>query len=514
MALRNRRPLRFRSLRAELMIFLSGGILLILLLVGLLTSAALQPLYRSHIRSRLNGQLDVLVGLMDDAAADGTILSERWWTLRLNPVFWGENGPVEQALQSGRLSLANCCLDIADGTARHIAYAENLYPCLLHESRGSGFDHTATAQRDSTLAVRLRMQCFAQGKVDEVIETASGSRQLVIGRTTADGNYAVLISTSMARVEEAAAVLQRLLPFIGLGLFLLSLLAAWRFSLWFTLPISRLSAAVQQMAAGHYDARVAVTDAGDELNTLAKEFNAMAGAVERTARAQREMLANVSHDLRTPLTLIKGYAETVRDISGDDKARRDEQMNIIVDEVDRLSGLVNSVMELNRMSSGMQKCSVTRFDLAQLCEETAACYDALCARNGWQLILQLPQQPLPVQADPALLERALHNLLGNAMHHMGADGVFYLRAILTTDGVRVEVEDHGPGIAAEDLPYIFDRYYRSRSDAGQPGTGLGLSITQAIFQQHGFRFGVESTVGKGSTFWFLVPLCGAAPQAD
>ena len=90
------------------------------------------------------------------------------------------------------------------------------------------------------------------------------------------------------------------------------------------------------------------------------------------------------------------------------------------------------------------------------------------------------------------------------MHHIGEDGLLFLRASKSPEGVRVEVEDHGPGISAEDLPYIFDRYYRSRSDAGKQGTGLGLSITKAIFQQHGFRFGVQSTLGKGTTFWFIM----------
>ena len=118
--------------------------------------------------------------------------------------------------------------------------------------------------------------------------------------------------------------------------------------------------------------------------------------------------------------------------------------------------------------------------------------------------LELPEEELPVYADPDMMQRALHNLLGNAMHHIGKDGIFVLRAFRCTEGVRVEVEDHGPGIAAADLPYIFDRYYRSRSDAGKQGTGLGLSITKAIFQQHSFRFGVQSTVGKGTTFWFVM----------
>ncbi len=205
-----------------------------------------------------------------------------------------------------------------------------------------------------------------------------------------------------------------------------------------------------------------------------------------------------------PLTLIKGYAETVRDITGDDKAHRNEQMNIIVDEADRLTALVSSVMELSKVTSGAIQCERVHFDMGQLCDEVSERYDAVCAQNGWELKLELPEEELPV------LRRPRHDAAGpaqpagqrHAPHR--EDGLFFLRAFKCPEGVRVEVEDHGPGISAEDLPYIFDRYYRSRSDAGKQGTGLGLSITKAIFQQHGFRFGVQSTVGKGTTFWFIM----------
>ena len=259
----------------------------------------------------------------------------------------------------------------------------------------------------------------------------------------------------------------------------------------------------RQVANGNYAVHVETTRS-DELGDLAEDFNHMAQEVQRASQMQRDLLANVSHDLRTPLTLIKGYAETVRDITGDDKAHRDEQMNIIVDEADRLTALVSSVMELSKVTSGAEKCEKVHFDMGQLCDEVSERYDAVCAQNHWTLKLELPDEELPVSADPNMMQRALHNLLGNAMHHIGADGVFVLRAQKCAEGVRVEVEDHGPGIAADDLPYIFDRYYRSRSDAGKQGTGLGLSITKAIFQQHGFRFGVQSTLGKGTTFWVIM----------
>ena len=279
--------------------------------------------------------------------------------------------------------------------------------------------------------------------------------------------------------------------------------AAWLFSEWFTKPLRQLSGAARQVAQGDYAVQVE-TNRRDELGDLAQEFNHMAKEVQHAAQMQRDLLANVSHDLRTPLTLIKGYAETVRDITGDDKAHRDEQMNIIVDEADRLTALVSSVMELSKVTSGAEKCEKVHFDMGQLCDEVSERYDAVCAQNGWQLKLELPEEELPVYRRPQHDAARPHNLLGNAMHHIGKDGIFILRAQRCTEGVRVEVEDHGPGISADDLPYIFDRYYRSRSDAGKQGTGLGLSITKAIFQQHGFRFGVQSAIGMGTTFWFIM----------
>ena len=351
----------------------------------------------------------------------------------------------------------------------------------------------------------MRRMCRSVGSFVQTLipPRLSGSAQLLVGRITADGSYTVLVTTSLVHVTEAGKVLSTLLPLAAALIFGFAMSAAWLFSEWFTKPLRQLSSAARQMALGNYAVQVD-NRRNDELGDLARAFNHMAEEVQHAVQRQRDLLATVSHGLRPPLPLIKGYAETVRDLTGDDKAHRDEQMNIIVDEADRLTALVSSVMELSKVTSGTYKCERVHFDMGQLCDEVSERYDAICAQNGWQLQLELPEEELPVYADPDMMQRALHNLLGNAMHHIGQDGIFILRAFRCSEGVRVEVEDHGPGIAAADLPYIFDRYYRSRSDAGKQGTGLGLSITKAIFQQHSFRFGVQSTVGKGTTFWFVM----------
>mgnify|MGYP004504424213 FL=1 len=487
------------GIRGQLMWFLCFICLFLLGLFWFLSTQLLEPLYTKHIEKQLTSQAESIVSQLDKAIAKGDTLS-RWsfGHLFLNDEFF-EKLTVE--LYSGG-TLNSFCVDISDSTLRQIYKIENQSYCNLHETFLS--DSANSKVVNTAIAMRKKCRTTPGGFVQTLNPPRlSGSAQLLVGRTTADGSYTVLVTTSLVHVAEASNVLSTLLPVAAAMIFLFAMSAAWLFSEWFTKPLRQLSSAARQMAMGNYAVQVDSTR-NDELGTLARDFNHMAAEVQHAAQMQRELLANVSHDLRTPLTLIKGYAETVRDLTGDDKAHRDEQMNIIVDETDRLTALVSSVMELSKVTSGADRCQRVHFDMGQLCDEVCERYDAVCAQNNWQLKLELPDRELPVYADPEMMQRALHNLLGNAMHHIGADGIFILRAAPCTEGVRVEVEDHGPGIPPEDLPYIFDRYYRSRSDAGKQGTGLGLSITKAIFQQHGFRFGVQSTVGKGTTFWFIM----------
>ena len=489
------------GIRGQLMGFLCFICLLLVGLFWFLSTQLLEPLYTTHIQKQLTEQAEAIVARMDEAIGKGETLS--YWAfgsrLYVNNTFF--NALQDDIFELGGMS--SFCIDISDTTLRQIFKVDNLSYCNLHRTRPTD---TADEQTAYTTARAMRQLCRESGgavvrKINP--PTPSGSVQLMVGRMTSDGNYTVLVTTSLMHVAEAGKVLSTVLPLAAALIFAFSMSAAWLFSEWFTKPLRALSGAARQVAQGNYAVHVDSVR-NDELGDLAQEFNHMAKEVQHASQMQRDLLANVSHDLRTPLTLIKGYAETVRDLTGDDKKHRDEQMNIIVDETDRLTALVSSVMELSKVTSGALKCEKVHFDMGQLCDEVSERYDAVCAQNGWQLNLEIPDEELPVCADPDMMQRALHNLLGNAMHHIGEDGIFVLRALRCPEGVRVEVEDHGPGISAEDLPYIFDRYYRSRSDAGKQGTGLGLSITKAIFQQHGFRFGVHSTVGKGTVFWFIM----------
>ena len=492
------------SIRWQLMFFIGAMTLLTVGLIWGIITYALAPKYNATIRQNLTNKASAITAIFDQT--DSEISSRDFGVLQLDDDFWTALG---QTFSDKKINMDGYCVDFSDSTLRCLKAYESMFPCLLHESSGSfsgEFGYTLNTRQ----LITFRQELFEEGSLYKIVQIGS-TRQMLVGQLSADGKYGIIVSTGMAQIATAAEVLRSILWPVALILLVLDLLFAMLFSRWFTRPVQQLSSGAKEIAAGNYDIQLPVVH-HDEIGQLAEDFNHMAAEVKRSAQLEKDILANVSHDLRTPLTLIKGYAETVRDLTGTDAEKRTEQCNIIVDETDRLSALVNSVMELSKVQSGAEKPNLIDFDMGELCFEVVGRYDALCDQNHWHLELQA-DEAAPVRADPAMMERVLHNLLGNAFHHIGADGQVMLRVLPQADGCRVEIEDHGPGIPPEDLPYIFDRYYRARQDSGKVGTGLGLSITKAILQQHGFAFGVSSAVGQGSTFWFVMRDVRTGPQA-
>ncbi len=489
------------SIRTQLMLFLCSICLGLLSLVWFLSSQLLQPYYNDIIQENLEQQLDSIVGLMDEMAENGVLISARTKdTLVVNIAF---QTAFNEAVNQDEIKLENLCINIADTSLSYVMYSESLSPCLLHGGSSTLFagEELIPDTRDNETTVALREACFESGELFVILSSGEW-QQMLVGKTTANGEYVVLISANLSQVVDAAIVLEALAPSVGFIVLVIALMAAWQFSRWFTKPISNLSKASHAMASGDYSVQV-LTHRTDEFGQLTDEFNKMAQEVHRTAQLQSELLANVSHDLRTPLTLIRGYAETIRDITGANEERRTEHLNVIIDETDRLTMLVNSILELAKVSTGVEKYTPAPIALAPFFVEIAARYQGVCVQNNWKLSLELADKTLCIYADHDMMERALDNLLGNAMHHIGKDNTFILRAYQASSTIcRIEIEDHGKGISPEEREALFERYYRSRDNTGKKGTGLGLSIARAIFNQHGFAYGVESIPNKRTIFWF------------
>ena len=218
------------------------------------------------------------------------------------------------------------------------------------------------------------------------------------------------------------------------------------------------------------------------------------------------MLTNDTPELKTPLTMIKAYASMIQEISGDNPEKRTKHTQVIIDESDRLTSLVNDILNLSKIRSGMDTLKLTTFNLSEFVHTVLERFDYLTETKGYTITRDIEDE-LYTEADMEKIEQVVYNLVGNAVNYTGDDKVIRVGLHREGKAIRFTVGDTGKGIPPEELETIWDRYYSSAETHKRPikGTGLGLSIVKTILLKHGFDFGVESEVGKGSTFYVLFP---------
>ena len=219
---------------------------------------------------------------------------------------------------------------------------------------------------------------------------------------------------------------------------------------------------------------------------------------------QRELIANISHDLRTPLTMIEGYAEAMRDIP---EEVTQENMQIIIDETERLSGMVNEVLDFSRLRTGALELNKAPFDLTEEVRRIVDRISRMTAADGYTVTFDAAED-VTVTADSGRISQVIYNLLGNAMTYTGADKTVHVFQEEKGGIVRISIADSGEGIPPDELPYIWDRYYRSRENHKRAviGSGLGLNICRGILENHGAPYGTESPETGGTVFWFELPV--------
>lgn len=237
-----------------------------------------------------------------------------------------------------------------------------------------------------------------------------------------------------------------------------------------------------------------------EMAELNQTLVLAAQELSQVEHLQHELIANISHDLRTPLTMIGGYAEVMRDIPGESTP---ENMQIIIDETTRLTTLVNEIMDFSRLQSGSTTIDVRSFLLTEGLQGIVARVSKLVEKDGY-IVRFIQDQSVCVRADEKRIEQVVYNLLGNALTYTGEDKTVTLTQEVHDQTVRISIHDSGKGIPPEEIPLIWKRYYRTQETHRRAiiGSGLGLSIVQSILEKHGFAYGIESELGSGTTFWF------------
>lgn len=323
------------------------------------------------------------------------------------------------------------------------------------------------------------------------------SINLVVGSD--DAHYAILISSSLLPMESMARTWE--VQFLLISVLMLIAISLMIYLLYrkISKPLILMNDAAKQLALGKYD--VEFSGKGyRETRELANTLNYASNELSKLDKLQKELIANISHDLRTPLTMIRGYSEVMRDLPGENTP---ENMQVVIDETSRLSELVDDLLDLSRIQSGTRKAEMSVFSFTSLLSEVMERYDAFTHHKGYRIEFQCDKEVL-IYADRSMILQVLYNLINNAINYTGEDMLVVVHQTVSDGKVRIAVIDSGEGIAPEKMPLIWDRYYKEDKVHRRAviGTGLGLSIVKEILELHGFAYGVNSTIGKGSTFWF------------
>lgn len=387
------------------------------------------------------------------------------------------------------------CIEVLDKYGRSIYSREILGDCMIHGRENSVF----------TFLDRITMS--SNGVIYYKIKNPRSNYDMLlfgcaIGDVSKPDGY-LLINSALVPVGSTVSIIKRQLMYITVILILIAFIISFYVSKRIARPIAKITKSAESLAKGDFKTEfegkgyLEVKQLADALTYAEKE-------ISRVDTLQRDLIANISHDLRTPLTMLKAYAEMIRDLSGNNPKKREEHLEIIINETDRLALLVNDVLDLSKLESGKQKLSCAEFDIRCKLDEIIDRFKGISQRMGYHIHF-IPDANRNVYCDVVKIEQVIYNLINNAINYTGVDKQVYVRQINMNDGVMIEIEDTGDGIEEDKIKLIFDKYYRSENHRREVvGTGLGLSIVKAVLKLHGFDYGVRSTLGKGSVFWFKI----------
>ena len=286
---------------------------------------------------------------------------------------------------------------------------------------------------------------------------------------------------------------------------IISILLSFVFAELVTKPISKISNAAKEVSRGNYDVVIPSTGRKDEMGLLVDDFNNMTKELTKVDTLRKDLMANVSHELKTPLTMIRGYAETIKDLTGDNPQKRGKQLDIIIDEADRLSNLIGNVLDLSRLQAGKREFVMSNFNMSTLAKNIILRYD-IFKDQGYEFDVQISPD-VCVVGDFSGIEQVICNLIDNAINH--SDMSQPIKIVLNEKG-EFSVINFGNVIEEENIRHIWDRYYKIDKSGKRrvTGTGIGLSIVKEILVAHGYEYGVTSDNEKGTNFWIKFPVKG------
>lgn len=486
------------SIKKQMMLIFIGLITFTLAAFLMLNGTFLEQYYVIHKQTALVEMYDILSG----AAADGAL---------------GADGmPDDVAMKIIRLKEKS-----------------NISFYIVNEVTGTGIQ---SDKEGNTLSLQLfEYKMDPQQKPDEIIrdresyqirrttDQRNKSEYLDMWGTTESG-YVFIIRTPIEGIRESVKLSNRFLLYIGLPLVLLSAVLVWYFSKRITDPILELAELSKQMEHLDFDARY--TRGGeDEIGILGANFNSMSeklkGAIselksanyrlqkdieqkEQLETMRTEFLGNVSHELKTPIALIQGYAEGLKEGISDDPESREFYCDVIMDEANKMNQMVKNLLTLNQLESGDDGVRFERFDIVALIRGVIQSCEILIQQKGVGVNFR-QQEPVCVWADEFKTEQVVRNYISNALNHVGGDLVIEVNVVVCEDSARISVFNTGTPIPEEDVDKIWDKFYKVDKARTREygGNGIGLSIVKAIMESFHQEYGVKN-YDNGVEFWFAL----------
>lgn len=353
---------------------------------------------------------------------------------------------------------------------------------------------------------RLFIYNNKKSKTYDLINPFTKEKSIMQATKVSDNIY-IFISTSLIPLDSTISIIQQQLIIVSIVVLILSMIVAFFISKRLSNPITQISKAANLIAKGKLKTKFETSSDIKELIDLTNSINDMKVELAKTEELQKDLVANISHDLKTPLTMIKAYAELIIDINIKDKDKCIDNLNVIIEEVNRLNNLVNDILTLTKVENDLDKLDISNFDLIKLIEKTVKQHNIYIIKDGYNIeFIHDNINKLMINADKKKLEQVIYNLLNNALNYTGDDKKVVIKVIEDNNYYKIMVIDSGKGISKDECNHIFDRYYRSKKNHKRYvyGTGLGLSIVKNILLLHDYSYGVTSKINKGTTFYFKI----------
>lgn len=337
-------------------------------------------------------------------------------------------------------------------------------------------------------------------KVD-FVNNIYNNKSLVYGKKLKNNTY-VFANSSLEPMDKSINLLKGQFLYVALIVLLLSFVISYYFSRRIADPILKINQSAKKLADKSDKVKFTCETEVYELKELSETLNNTAKELNKTEELRREFLANVSHDLKTPLTMIEAYAASARDLNYNNKKKRERDLNIIIDEAERLNMLVNDILLLSKIESKTTKLNLEDINIKKEIETILERF-AIYKNDGY--IFEFNEtEDYVITADKQGIERVIYNLINNAINYTGENKKVKITFEKNQNILTINIIDTGKGIEEEDKKLVWNKYFRinKRHRRTTVGTGLGLSIVKEILEEHKFEYGIKSKLNKGSCFYF------------